>query len=147
MNCAELATTMCDLGAWRVMNPDGCGSSTMYIRGRGVLNDPSDGSQRVVAKHLSVYAAGSGAPWHCDLTDGEALDQAGVPSTPGGTEVSGDGRADLCGRAVAGCERSPTPATPTASTWRRAPRPFGRAMSPAMAATNVGFGPEIDAPA
>jgi len=102
MNCAELATTMHGLGAWRAMNLDGGGSSAMYVRGRGVLNDPSDGSQRVVANHLAVQATGSGAPGNCDFTYGEALDQAGVLATPGGTDVNNDGRADICGRAEAG---------------------------------------------
>ena len=77
------------------MNLDGGGSSAMYVRGRGVVNDPSDGSQRVVANHLGVQATGSGAPGNCDFTYGEALDQAGVLATPGGTEVNGDGRAAI----------------------------------------------------
>jgi exopolysaccharide biosynthesis protein len=56
MTCTELATLMDGLGAYEAFNFDGGGSSTMYIRGTGVVNVPSDGTERVVANHLAVFA-------------------------------------------------------------------------------------------
>lgn len=61
MTCTELANQMKGLGAWRAVNLDGGGSSTMYIAGRGVVNRPSDGSERVVANHLAVQALATNA--------------------------------------------------------------------------------------
>ncbi len=52
MTTAELAELMLELGAFRAINLDGGGSTTMYVEGLGVVNDPSDGSERVVASHL-----------------------------------------------------------------------------------------------
>lgn len=52
MTRLELAALMRDLGATRAMNFDGGGSTTFWVRGRGVVNVPSDGSERVVASHL-----------------------------------------------------------------------------------------------
>src|SRR5690606_12207514 len=62
MTCAEEAELLKELGAWDALNLDGGGSSTMWIRGRGVVNAPSDGTPRVVANHLAVQATGSGIP-------------------------------------------------------------------------------------
>jgi hypothetical protein len=54
----ELATMMIDLGADEALNLDGGGSSTMIANKpdgtRGVLNSPSDGTQRYVANGLEV---------------------------------------------------------------------------------------------
>ena len=51
----ELGQLMKGLGAHRALNLDGGGSSTMYIKAQGgVQNTPSDGAQRVVANHLGV---------------------------------------------------------------------------------------------
>lgn len=52
MTRAELATLMQDLGAWRAMNFDGGGSTALWVAGQGVLNQPSDGTERVVSSHL-----------------------------------------------------------------------------------------------
>jgi len=56
MTCAELAALLKGLGAWHALNLDGGGSSTMYVQGQGVVNRPSDGSERVVGNHLAVFA-------------------------------------------------------------------------------------------
>ncbi len=56
MTCTEVAALMKGFGAFEAFNLDGGGSSTMYLRGRGVVNRPSDGSERVVANHLAIYA-------------------------------------------------------------------------------------------
>lgn len=61
MTCAELATLMQSLGAWDAFNLDGGGSSTMYVAGTGVANKPSDGTERVVANHLALFAPPTGA--------------------------------------------------------------------------------------
>ena len=50
----ELGGLMKSLGAHTAINLDGGGSTTMYIKGAGVVNTPSDGAQRVVANHLGV---------------------------------------------------------------------------------------------
>ena len=56
MTCTEIATLMKGLGAYQAFNLDGGGSSTMYLKGTGVVNHPSDGAERVVGNHLAVYA-------------------------------------------------------------------------------------------
>ncbi len=61
MTCTELGNLMRGLGAHDALNLDGGGSSTMYVSGRGVVNRPSDGSERVVANHLAVYAPANGS--------------------------------------------------------------------------------------
>lgn len=65
MTCTELITLLKSLGAHWAVNMDGGGSSTMWVSGKGVVNYPSDGSSRVVANHLAVFAKGSGAAPHC----------------------------------------------------------------------------------
>jgi hypothetical protein len=54
MTTRELAEHMKGLGAHWALNHDGGGSSTMWIRGKGVVNRPSDGRERVVKNHLAV---------------------------------------------------------------------------------------------
>ena len=61
MTCDELAALLKGLGAYEAMNFDGGGSSALYIEGAGVVNVPSDGSERVVANHLAVFAKPVGA--------------------------------------------------------------------------------------
>lgn len=56
MTCAELAALLKGFGSWTAMNLDGGGSSTMYVEGRGVVNQPSDGHERIVGNHLAVFA-------------------------------------------------------------------------------------------
>jgi hypothetical protein len=61
MTCGELATLMRGLGAWHATNLDGGGSSSMYVAGQGTVNRPSDGTPRVVANHLAVFAPATGS--------------------------------------------------------------------------------------
>ncbi len=61
MTCAELADLMKGLGCDTALNFDGGGSSAMYLAGAGVVNSPSDGSERVVGNHLAVLAPKSGS--------------------------------------------------------------------------------------
>ena len=56
MTTRELAAFMIELGAWYALNHDGGGSSDLWIRGRGVMNSPSDGTERVVSNHLGIVA-------------------------------------------------------------------------------------------
>ncbi|MBX7100086.1 MAG: phosphodiester glycosidase family protein, partial [Myxococcaceae bacterium] len=56
MTCAEMGTLMKGLGAYTAVNFDGGGSSAMYLQGEGVVNHPSDGSERTVGNHLAVFA-------------------------------------------------------------------------------------------
>jgi hypothetical protein len=64
MTREELAELMLELGAWRAMNLDGGGSTSLYLEGLGVLNDPSDGSERVVASSLG-FTVVAGEPGCC----------------------------------------------------------------------------------
>lgn len=68
MTCDELGALLKGLGASDVVNLDGGGSSAMWVRGTGVVNNPSDGQQRVVANHLAIQATGAGPAAHCPAT-------------------------------------------------------------------------------
>lgn len=65
MTCRELANLMVFFGAHTAVNMDGGGSTTMWLRGKGTVNHPSDGSPRTVSNHLAVFAPGKGRPHHC----------------------------------------------------------------------------------
>ena len=103
MTCRELATFMRELGAHYALNLDGGGSSTMWIRGTGTVNAPSDGAPRTVANHLGVNAGGAGMPGSCvALESEEAIFMAGILDESSTSDLDGDGRADVCARAGAG---------------------------------------------
>ena len=53
MTLRELSSFMLSLGARNAMNLDGGGSSAMWVNGL-VVNQPSDGSERVIADALVV---------------------------------------------------------------------------------------------
>lgn len=61
MTCAELGALLKGLGAVEALNLDGGGSSAMYVAGAGVVNAPSDGTERVTANHLGLFAQPVGA--------------------------------------------------------------------------------------
>ena len=51
----DLANLMRDLGAWDAVNLDGGGSSTLFVRNEGgVQNRPSDGGERTVCCHMGL---------------------------------------------------------------------------------------------
>ncbi len=102
MTCSELGALLEDLGAHEALNLDGGGSSTLWVKGKGVVNDPSDGTPRVVANHLAIKAAGKGTPPICDPTVDELALAADAVSASLSTDLDGDGKADLC--ALAGSE-------------------------------------------
>jgi hypothetical protein len=81
---AELADLMHQLGAWQAFNLDGGGSTQLWLRGDGTLNNASGnnggGSLRGVANHIGVFASGSGRPAHCATEP-----PCGVISRSGGT--------------------------------------------------------------
>lgn len=55
MTTKQVGTLMVEMGAWRALNMDGGGSTTMYIENQGgVVNSPSDGSVRTVSNHLGI---------------------------------------------------------------------------------------------
>ena len=114
MRCTELADLMLEMGAWQALNLDGGGSSTMWMSGDGVLNDPSDGSQRVTANHLAVFATGElDPPVSCDRSlEGAALLVGSIAGSTT-TDIDGDGLADLCARGPDGvqCALAPDLAT------------------------------------
>jgi hypothetical protein len=55
MTLRAFARRLKKLGAVRALNLDGGGSSTMWIRGKGIVNRPSDGRERYVSSALLVY--------------------------------------------------------------------------------------------
>ncbi len=61
MLCSELGKVHAGLGAHNALNLDGGGSSAMYVAGKGIVNAPSDGSERVVGNHLALFAPPSGS--------------------------------------------------------------------------------------
>ncbi len=65
MTCQRMAELMVGLGAHEALNLDGGGSTTMWLSDRGVVNRPSDGSQRTVRNHLGVFTHREGTPRHC----------------------------------------------------------------------------------
>lgn len=56
MTFPELADLFIWLGAADAVNLDGGGSSAMWVKGRGIVNQPSDGSQRRVPNAVVVTA-------------------------------------------------------------------------------------------
>lgn len=60
MTCTELSNLLKGLGAYHAVNLDGGGSSAMYVAGQGVVNRPSDGTERTVGNALAVFAPSSG---------------------------------------------------------------------------------------
>ncbi|MDB4995522.1 MAG: hypothetical protein JWM74_2954, partial [Myxococcaceae bacterium] len=56
MTCTEVAAQMKSFGAFDAINLDGGGSTTMYLRGTGIVNKPSDGAERTVGNHLGIFA-------------------------------------------------------------------------------------------
>jgi MYXO-CTERM domain-containing protein len=102
MRCTELGALMRELGAYNAINLDGGGSTTMWVRGDGVVNNPSDGTQRVVANHLAVLAEGLHDPGSCDRSWEEAVVHGDAYDASTTTDIDGDGTADLCARAAAG---------------------------------------------
>lgn len=102
MTCTELGALMKELGTHDASNLDGGGSSTMWIAGDGVVNDPSDGAQRVVGNHLGLIASGTGEPGSCDRSYEEAGLHSDAVGASTSSDIDGDGMADLCARAGAG---------------------------------------------
>ena len=63
---SELASILGSVGMTEGMKLDGGGSSTMYVRGHGIVNRPSDGHERRVANHIGVVLqAASGVRPRC----------------------------------------------------------------------------------
>lgn len=114
MTCTEMADLMKGLGAWEAMNLDGGGSSQLWVRGKGYVNDPSGNNHgaglRVVANHLAIFASGYASPGSCPLDinpleDPEPeRDLPPLPGTQGAVDLDGDGRADVCVRGPSGIQ-------------------------------------------
>ena len=87
MTCDQMVALFQELGATDALNLDGGGSSTMWMQGPGVVNFPSDGTQRVVANHLAIRATGTGGAPHCPVpTYAASFVAQGAPTTM----ISGD---------------------------------------------------------
>ncbi|MBI1748201.1 MAG: phosphodiester glycosidase family protein [Acidobacteria bacterium] len=55
LTLADFAQLLMDLGSFQALNFDGGGSTTMWISDYGVVNRPSDGSERRVSNILAVW--------------------------------------------------------------------------------------------
>ena len=102
VTCSELGALMAGLGAYNALNWDGGGSTTLWLTGEGVVNDPSEGFQRIVSNHLGLFANGIGDPGSCDRTWEESAVAGDAYDASTTTDLDGDGRADICARAAAG---------------------------------------------
>jgi hypothetical protein len=130
MTGAELATLMKELGAYTAFNLDGGGSSQMWLRGSGTINDPSDGQPRPVANHWGIYA-GTGhdrgrAPGSCFNAGGcfpspvPAAASSPYADLPPGNDAYDQLVQVLDGGLLATCADEPTPfACPNCTLTRR----------------------------
>ena len=92
----ELANMMIALGADDALNLDGGGSSTLYSRKvtgeMGVINEPSDGTERKVANGLGIFYDGVFPPIAPPIHPGpgadHAADHAAGPVTVGRSSVA-----------------------------------------------------------
>ena len=99
----ELATFMQELGAYDAVNLDGGGSTAMWTQAEGVVNNPSDGTERVVANHLAAFASGSGQPGVCNEWPPEqVMIDSALFDAAASTDIDGDGWGDFCARAAGG---------------------------------------------
>ena len=112
MTCTEMGDLMRSLGAHDALNLDGGGSSQLWMKGRGYLNDASGNNYgagvRSTANHLAIFAKRSGTPGSCPLAinpiePAEAeRDFPPMPGTLGSSDIDGDGMADVCLRSPTG---------------------------------------------
>ena len=99
----DLADFMKELGAYDAVNLDGGGSTAMWTQAEGVLNNPSDGTERVVANHLAAFASGSGQPGVCNEWPPEqVMIDSALFDAAASTDIDGDGWGDFCARSAAG---------------------------------------------
>ena len=87
MTLPELANVFLGMGAWRAINLDGGGSSSLLHSPPGgalVQNQPSDGSHRAVANHLGFAVAPS-------VVVGAACGNGGTISSTGSFQVGSTG--------------------------------------------------------
>lgn len=98
MTCGEMRTLALELGCWEAAMLDGGGSTTLWVDGE-VVNDPSDGSQRVVANHLGIMYTPTANP-ACELVSGAWCNGTTVATCTGGRYIgAGD-----CGFFGFGCQ-------------------------------------------
>lgn len=64
--CAQMSDYLVGLGADLALKLDGGGSTTMWVKDRGVVNRPSDdGGERTVINHLGILVGDGGPPRNC----------------------------------------------------------------------------------
>jgi hypothetical protein len=100
MTTKQVGVLMAEMGAWRAINIDGGGSTTLVIKSEGgVVNRPSDGCCRLVSNHLGIqivepYGDLTGFVRHAAI-DNEAEPIAGATvtlSTGESTTADAEGR-------------------------------------------------------
>ena len=69
MTCPEVAEVLTGEGAFDATALDGGGSSTLWLKDGGVMNQPSDGHERTVANHLAIIADGVGWAHNCPVPE------------------------------------------------------------------------------
>ncbi len=122
MTLVGLAREMTSLGATWAVNLDGGGGSAMWVKGQGLVNRPSDGSERPVTNALLILPGGdAGEPTPVGrvpvLSGSDAADAARLAATdPGST----GGLLE----ALVGGDLGATPRLPDA--WADAARAFRR---------------------
>lgn len=100
MTTEQVGALMVEFGAWRAINIDGGGSTTLWIESEGgVVNKPSDGCCRLVSNHLGVqivepYGDLTGFVRHGAIdNEAEPIAGATVALSSGETATTGaDGR-------------------------------------------------------
>ncbi len=87
MSLPELGRYLVDLGAVDAINLDGGGSSTMWIRHRGVVNDPSDstGERSITSAVLVLPGADVDEP--IPMTAGSSAPASGVSALADGSSL------------------------------------------------------------
>lgn len=107
MTFNEVADLMVEMGAYDAMMLDGGGSSTLYISGYTV-NNPSDGSPRVVSNHLGIMVNGAGTDPRCAGQENgkQCVSATMIGWCEGGLYEEGD-----CGVYGLTCEEDPSEAS------------------------------------
>ncbi|MCC6747733.1 MAG: phosphodiester glycosidase family protein [Deltaproteobacteria bacterium] len=98
VGAASVGHVALEYGAWDAVNLDGGGSSKLWVLALGGLkNSPTDGQERLVAYHLGVVAASTGAiPASCsDVPDGGATRDGGGLGDGGADGAAPDARGAL----------------------------------------------------
>ena len=125
MTLVGLAREMESLGATWAVNLDGGGGSTMWVRGQGIVNRPSDGSERPVTNAILVLpGADTGEPTPVGRVTAVPALSASARAAEDAAALSAADPASTGGllEALLGGDLGPRPALPDA--WAEPARAF-----------------------